>query len=266
MYHPQPDPIPNPYSSHYPNQYPSVTSAIPASLPYFPSFQHPQHLKPAPIPEVSPPDPPEPSITPIVASKSVQRLISLELQRAGFESSVQPAVQRLEAELVTCLLHLLHLIRLHRSSFSILVVQQLFQRAHEYANLANRAGAIASDLLLACEDFDLHPKDLYKVKISTTKRKRGTHVYFSKMFHSIIYDPGHGSLVSSTGPVTLLAPPSRSPSPELLASDDEDASSTIPTTLKSLPSYFPDLPPKHTYLQTPVRFFHNHLNMTSYFS
>jgi len=52
--------------------------------------------------------------------------------------------------------------------------------------------------------------------------------------------------------MTLLAPPSRSPSPELLASDDEDASSTIPTTLKNLPSYFPDLPPKHTYLQTPA--------------
>jgi len=113
MYHPQPDPILNPYSSHYPNQYPSVTSAIPSSLPYFPSFQHPQHLKPAPITEISPPDPPEPSITPAVASKSVQRLISLELQRAGFESAVQPAVQRLEVELVTCMfVALLHLINL----------------------------------------------------------------------------------------------------------------------------------------------------------
>ena len=101
----QPDAIPNPYSNHYPNQYPSLISAIPSSLPYFPVFQHPQHLKPAPIPEVSPPDPPEPSITPSVASKSVQRLILLELQRAGFDSAVQPAVQRLEVELVTCMLH-----------------------------------------------------------------------------------------------------------------------------------------------------------------
>ena len=61
---------------------------------------------------------------------------------------------------------------------SLLVVQQLFQRTHEYANLANRAGAIASDMLLACEDFNLPPKDLYKVKVSTTKRKRA--YYFSK--------------------------------------------------------------------------------------
>ena len=258
MYHPQPDPVPNPYSSHYPNQYPILTSAIPSSLPYFPSFQHPQHLKPAPIPEISPPDPPEPSITPIVASKSVQRLISLELQRAGFDSAIQPAVQRLEVELVTCMLHFLYLNNLDHSS--LLVVQQLFQRTHEYANLANRAGAIASDMLLACEDFNLPPKDLYKLKISTTKRKRGT-CYFSKVLYPIIHEPGQAL---STRPMILLAPPSRSPSPELLASDDEDASSTIPTTLKSLPSYFPDLPPKHTYLQTPVCFFHSHLNATQY--
>lgn len=100
MYQP-PDPVPNPYSSHYPNQYPLVTSAIP---PYFPSFQHPQLLKPTPIPEISLPDPPEPSITPSVASKSIQRLLALELQRAGFDSAVQPALQRLEIELVTCML------------------------------------------------------------------------------------------------------------------------------------------------------------------
>ena len=115
MYHPQPDPVPNPYSSHYPNQYPILTSAIPSSLPYFPSFQHQQHLKPAPI-EISPPEPPEPSITLAVASKSVLRLTSLELQRAGFDSAVQPALQRLEVELVTCMVQFLHLNSLDHSS------------------------------------------------------------------------------------------------------------------------------------------------------
>ena len=259
MYHPPPDSVPNPYSSHYPNQYPIITSAIAPSLSYFASFQHPQHLKPAPIQDTSPPEPPEPSITPAIASKSVQRLIILELQRAGFDSAVQPAVQRLELELVTCMLHSTSNQVPDCLSFSILVVQQLFQRTHEYANLANRAGAIASDMLLACEDFNLSPKDLYKVKMSTTKRKR-THHCFSNTFHSIIHDSGRAP---STGPMTLLAPPSRSPSPELLASDDEDASSMIPTTLKSLPSYFPDLPPKHTYLQTPVHFSRNHRNVIS---
>lgn len=51
----------------------------------------------------------------------------------------------------------------------LLVVQQLFQRAHEYANLANRARAIASDVLLACDDFDLTPKELNKISA-----KKGT--------------------------------------------------------------------------------------------
>jgi transcription initiation factor TFIID subunit 8 len=51
----------------------------------------------------------------------------------------------------------------------------------------------------------------------------------------------------------LLPPPSRTPSPELLPSDDEGAPLVIPTTLRMLPSCFPNLPPKHTYLRTPVR-------------
>ncbi|KAF8165000.1 hypothetical protein B0H34DRAFT_687373 [Crassisporium funariophilum] len=207
----QPDVTANPYSTHYPNHYPATTSAaLPATLPYFPTFQHGQPLKSAPAVDSAPPDPPEPSVTPDVASRAIQRLILFELQGAGYETAVQPTVHRLEVEVVT-------------------FIQQLFQRAHEYANLANRAGAIASDLLLACEDFNLPPKELYEVKKATTKRKRARAV-----------------------PATLLAPLSRSPSPELLGSDDEDTPSNIPTTLRSLPSYFPDLPPKHTYLQTPA--------------
>lgn len=56
-------------------------------------------------------------------------------------------------------------------------------------------------------------------------------------------------------PAVLVPPGGRSPSPELLPSDDE-AESTMPVstaTLNSLPSHLPALPPKHTYLRTPVR-------------
>ena len=67
---------------------------------------------------------------------------------------------------------------------------------------------------------------------------------------------------------TLLPPKSRSVSPELLPSDDSDdepmedpnggypagsKGSLIPTTLRTIPSYLPTLPPKHTYMKTPVR-------------
>jgi hypothetical protein len=51
---------------------------------------------------------------------------------------------------------------------------------------------------------------------------------------------------------TLVPPLSRSPSPDLLPSDDEGAPKVIPITLRSLPQCFPGLPPKHTYLRTPV--------------
>ena len=43
----------------------------------------------------------------------------------------------------------------------------------------------------------------------------------------------------------------RSPSPELLESDDEDEEA-VPRTLRALPEHLPPLPPKHTYLRTPV--------------
>ena len=57
------------------------------------------------------------------------------------------------------------------------------------------------------------------------------------------------------GPLELVKSDSRPNSPELLHSDDEETSAITPTTLSNLPQYFPGLPPKHTYLQTPVRCF-----------
>lgn len=50
---------------------------------------------------------------------------------------------------------------------------------------------------------------------------------------------------------SLVSPPSRSPSPHLLPSDEENAPVHVPITLRYVPSHFPKLPPKHTYLRTP---------------
>ena len=37
------------------------------------------------------------------------------------------------------------------------VVERLYERAHEYANLASRASAIATDVALASEEFRMPP-------------------------------------------------------------------------------------------------------------
>ncbi|KAK0453342.1 hypothetical protein EV421DRAFT_672489 [Armillaria borealis] len=188
-----PAPVPvNPYSVY--------NSAYPAYYPYTAAAAAPQ-LQPEP----SPPSPVPPAVSPAAASEATQRLVSAELKRAGFDAAEPAAVVRLEHEVVA-------------------IVEALYHRAHEYANLANRAGAVATDLMLACKDYELDMKGL-----RTQTRKR------------------------NTAPLpTLIPPPSRSPSPELLSSDDEDPASSVPFTLRNLPTSFPDLPPKHTYHQTPV--------------
>ena len=41
----------------------------------------------------------------------------------------------------------------------------------------------------------------------------------------------------------------------MINTDDDEPGLVIPATLRSIPHYTPALPPKHTYLRTPVRFF-----------
>ncbi|KAG6918899.1 hypothetical protein DXG01_010554 [Tephrocybe rancida] len=209
----------NPYlaHTHYPSHYSTATTAALAATPalsqYYPSFPHVPQPKQSPVPEGPPPPPDLTSITPAVASHSLQRLISTELRDVGFKSAQKDALRRLELDVVA-------------------FVEQLFARAHEYANLSNRAGAIATDLLLACDEFDL-PADALR---ATADRQQ-----------IVVIDSPHPA-----GPPELLPAPSRSPSPELLPSDDEDAAPAVPITLRLLPAYFPTLPPKHTYLRTPA--------------
>ncbi|KAF5388266.1 hypothetical protein D9615_000173 [Tricholomella constricta] len=206
---------PYPAHTHYPSHYtPAPPQSIPTGLSFFPPFPHVQPPRVSPVPDLPPPPPDLTSITPDVATRALQRLISVELRDAGFHSAQADAVKRIEVEVVA-------------------FVGQLFERAHEYANLSNRAGAIATDLVLACKEFDVPPEALRGLNARTRRKKRKTNV-------AAVHAP------------TLLPPPSRSPSPDLLPSDDEGAPITIPSTLRTLPSYFPTLPPKHTYLRTPA--------------
>ncbi|KAL0949548.1 hypothetical protein HGRIS_009597 [Hohenbuehelia grisea] len=199
------------HTTYQPNQYaqqqhPGQSLAIPGHIPAY-LAQNSQQVpsKPAPPPTL-------PGVTPAVAGKAVDRLVSYELKAAGFNSAEPLALQRLEVEV---------------GAF----IEQLFQRVHEYATLANRSGPIATDLISACAELDLHPKDLRRVCARTARRQKR----------------GHTALA----PLNLLPLRSESPPPETLNSDEEETPA-VPQTLRALPPYFPSLPPKHTYLRTPA--------------
>ncbi|THV05503.1 hypothetical protein K435DRAFT_647185 [Dendrothele bispora CBS 962.96] len=204
--------IPSVYSptTYTPATY-TATSAL-TKPSYYPSFSHPLDQNPVEPPR--PPSPPQPAVTPQVASQTIQRLVSSEFRDAGFEGTQPSALYRLEQEVVS-------------------FVQQLYQRAHAYANLSNRSTPIATDLLLAAEEFGLSLNELRSVKTKIAKKRRS----------------------ASIEPVRapdLVTPESRPASPDQLPSDDESVPQTVPSTLRALPAHFPSLPPKHTYLQTPA--------------
>jgi len=177
----------------------------------YPAYPAVQTKPPSPPPE--PHSAPEISaVTSEFAAHALERLASAELSRVGFESAELATLQRLELEVIA-------------------FVEKLYKSAHEYANLANRAGPVAQDVLLASEEWGLQTNALHRFVVKAKKRDR------------------------RAASMDLVPPPSRSPSPELLPSDDEDTPPVIPTTLRQLPwneRYLPALPPKHTYLRTPV--------------
>ncbi|EPQ59583.1 hypothetical protein GLOTRDRAFT_119628 [Gloeophyllum trabeum ATCC 11539] len=203
-------------AQYQPPQYqPSAQGQYGVYSQYTPQFapSSPSKFKSSPQPDpLSPPD--LSSISPKVASQATQRLISTQLKSAGFDAAESIALQRLEAEVVA-------------------FVSRIYEQAHEYANLANRAKPIAKDLLLAQEECGLEIAKLRQIARKTKKRKsQGEEGY---------------------EPIALEPAPPRSPSPELLPSDDEtNPVLLVPATLRTLPyENMPPLPPKHTYLRTP---------------
>ncbi|KAG6331032.1 hypothetical protein ID866_8053 [Astraeus odoratus] len=85
----------------------------------------------------------------------------------------------------------------------------------------------AKDVLLACDEQGLKIKDLHTV----ASKSKSIDLSVATSFDSL---------------------PPRPCSPALLPSDDEGTPSAVPMTLRQIPSNFPPLPPKHTYLNTPA--------------
>jgi len=154
-------------------------------------------------------------VDPGVASKTLQRLISVEMKDEGFDSAEPAALKRLEAEV---------------GAF----IEALHQRAHEYANLANRATPAAKDLVLACGEYGLGTGDLRSITDKEVKKRKRE------------AEDGAGA-----EPLALYPASAKKPLPKMLSSDDESTAPVVPNTLRTIPHFFPALPPKHTYLRTP---------------
>lgn len=145
-----------------------MAAAIP--LPHFAPPGYPLYaLQPAkpPSPPHAPPTAPDiPTISLQIASSQVQKLIVSQLKAAQFDSIDPHALQRLELEVVACKFRLRSSC-LSNHAFVSLVIRTLYEQAHEYANLANRAAPVAMDVLLACSDRGLKGKDLHHVALAS---------------------------------------------------------------------------------------------------
>lgn len=200
--------------AHYPSQshYPSATyTPLSTSATSYPALFNLPKKSPSPEPMLLTPLA-QSNVTSDVASRALHRLMSVELKAEGFDVAEPAAMKLLELEVVA-------------------FIEELHRRAHEYANLANRASPIAKDLLLACDEYGIEPKDLQSVKDTPKEMEK--------------LDLGHFESL-----ILLPASPERPPS-ELLSSDDEGATPVVPSTLRTIPHFYPALPPKHTYLRTP---------------
>jgi transcription initiation factor TFIID subunit 8 len=135
---------------------------------------------------------------------------------------------------------------------SCIDVKTLFERAHELANLANRSGPIATDLLLACKERNVDVDQLRMVSPGPRGKKRessGARLLPIMLTTQLIIPLDPHQIQAAT----LVLPEPTPPLPRMINTDEDEPGLVIPATLRSIPHYTPTLPPKHTYLRTPVR-------------
>ncbi|KAH8113400.1 hypothetical protein DFH11DRAFT_1727875 [Phellopilus nigrolimitatus] len=166
-------------------------------------------------------------VSPGVASTAMRRFLAARVAEEGFERAEGAALARLELEAVA-------------------FIEQLFARAKAYADVASRACPSPADVLAAAEEHDIDVAGLVKERREGARRARKRQKVSSEQ------NPGSDTGRGLGSRLELVAPTRRSASPDLLPSDDENTAPVVPQTLRSLPAHLPPLPPKHTYLRTPV--------------
>ncbi|OCB84445.1 hypothetical protein A7U60_g8431 [Sanghuangporus baumii] len=158
------------------------------------------------------------NLSPKAVSSAMWRFLALRVMEEGFERAEVAAMVRFEVEAVA-------------------FIEQIFSRAKAFADNSGRSRPAAPDVLSAALEYDLDISELAKENKESKKREQKRR--------------REGEPEPSLN-LELVPPERRSSSPELLASDDENTPPVVPQTLRSLPPHFPPLPPKHTYLRTPV--------------
>ncbi|KAF8505547.1 hypothetical protein F5888DRAFT_1798551 [Russula emetica] len=203
---------PQAFSQYSTQQFPSVNYSSQPQGALYSAFQVPYGRK-DPTSWIDTLSPQELSaVDPEIASRAMNRAISAELKYEGFDAAEPAALSRLEAEVVH-------------------FIQDLHRNIHDYANLANRSTPLVGDMLDICQECGLETDGLRLTSELSKLRSRGSTTINESM--------------------TLLPAGRKSPPPKLLSSDDESSPPTIPSTLRSIPHFYPNLPPKHTYLRTP---------------
>jgi hypothetical protein len=81
------------------------------------------------------------------------------------------------------------------------VMINLYQLAHDYSNLAGRAGPIASDLLHACADYGMDNKALRRTAKGIPKTRRKSKPQINSQ--PLLYQPIFQMPFHSQGPIHL---------------------------------------------------------------
>ncbi|KAG9050846.1 hypothetical protein FS837_001956 [Tulasnella sp. UAMH 9824] len=175
------------------------------------------------------------------AARALRHLIAAECQEVGFDSGEQDAMEKFE-EMVA------------------LLITEIASIARGYADVSSRSIPNVRDVVIACEEKGFQFDGLRGTLKSSKKRMKKRRKL-----------EAHGLAPPLQAP-SIVAPPAPPKPDDLLPSDSEPEDqeepgngegksesksealkrdmAKYPKSLQSLPSHFPRLPPKHTYLRT----------------
>lgn len=243
MQAPYPQPYQYPNAGFYPPPLPPGVGPMTPGTPMYPPM--PPQRPPQPRPPSSPPPPLKPrdkrAVTPVTARQALLRLVALQLQSAGFDSTTSSVMDTLSHETEAC-------------TRACILPGLVLTLLCSHGNDCKARTRLRKPGVAFARQCSRHVRGRMRVQRPRGRRPAPHEqeaqtrcVVQHNARHVVQHRPG------KTRPTALVTPKSRSPSPELLGSDEEGATPHVPMTLRWNPPHLPKLPPKHTYLRTAVR-------------